>query len=97
MFAAALVIAMTGTASPTWRLRAEIDSPTSDSTRITSARGWSSTAIPSPTLPLSALIVTSDAPQVRPAADGEQRSGTRRPVRPDAAAAIRPSAAPPPT
>ena len=43
-FAAALVTAITGTALPTWRLRAEMARPISDSVRITSASGWVMTA-----------------------------------------------------
>ena len=67
MFAAALVTAITGTALPTCRLRAEMASPTSEATRITRARGWPSTARPSSVCLLSALIDTSEAPQIRPA------------------------------
>ena len=95
MLAAALVTAITGTALPTWRLRAEMATPTSDATRITRASGWPSTARPSSVCLLSALIDTSEAPQIRPA---EAASSVAPRVfsraRP---AAIRPSSDRPPT
>ena len=88
--AAALVTAMTGTALPTCRLRADTARPISESVAIVSASGWTSTRTPSsPRWSLSALIETSDAPQSSPALSA---SGIpcRYPLRP-ATAAARPS------
>src|SRR3954468_17562837 len=65
--AVALVSAITGTASPTWRLRAETARPMSDATRITSASGWIQPSAPLSRWPLSALIDTSDEPHRSPA------------------------------
>src|SRR5439155_10861027 len=67
-FAATLVTAMTGTALPTWRLRAETTRPASDARATTAASGLRSTeAAPSPRWWLSALIEVSEAAQNRPA------------------------------
>ena len=95
MLAAALVTAITGTALPTCRLRAEMARPTSEATRITSASGWPSTARPWSVCLLSALIDTSEAPQIRPA-EAARRVAPRALVR-AAVAASRPRSDRPPT
>src|SRR3954466_5608770 len=65
--AVALVSAITGTASPTWRLRAETARPTSDAVRITSASGWIQASRPVSRWPLKPLNHTSEAPHSKPA------------------------------
>ena len=82
------------TAGPICSERAETSSPTSDSTRITSANGCTSTPAPSsPVLPLSALIVTSEPAHSSPAATRERepaRAAQRRRA-PRPAAVARPT------
>jgi hypothetical protein len=91
--AAALVAAITGTAAPCWRLRAETVRPISESVAITNASGWRSTSQPSfPSESLSALIETSEAPHRSPAPT-PTRGAPARPRRQPPAAAPRPAAA----
>src|SRR5215218_4471538 len=66
--AATLVTAMTGTALPICRLRAETTSPANEASATTATSGFSSTAAtPLPRWSLSALIDVSEAAQNSPA------------------------------
>src|SRR5919106_183161 len=80
-FAATLVTAITETAGPIWRLRAETSSPASDATRITAASGLNRIAAAelSPSSPLSALIEVSEAAQSRPAEAPKRMPARGRP------------------
>ena len=85
--AATLVTAITGTAGPICRLRAETSRPATDRSRIRNAIGLMRMAamLSSPSESLSALIVVSEAAQRRPA-EAPKRTPALGPPAPTATA-----------
>ena len=68
-FAAVEVVAMTGTASPSWKPRAEARKASAAATAATGSQGESASASrPSPAAPVSAFSATSPTPNSTPAA-----------------------------
>ncbi len=69
MFAAALVTAITGTASPSWKDLAEAKKATKEATSVSASHGLRSPSTPwAPTIPVRALIEISEAPKMMPLA-----------------------------
>src|SRR4051794_11167829 len=79
MLAVALVIAITGTAGPSWSDLADTSRPTSDQIRITNANGGVITSTPMSVRVVIALIVMSEPAPSRPAETA--RGGPPAPLR----------------